>query len=126
MDFTTDQFDFPPCKNSGPQSQRRRFSFDYRIGQASAVLTGYDAAYADGDHNFGRLVVSLATQIVNESTTGPEVNVVATFGLRDFSDDWDDEYTGSVRFLLITEPEPSAPPVDVVTILGVVTKESAP
>jgi len=122
MDFTTGQFDFPAHSGSGPQIQRLRISFDHRIGQASAVLTGYDASCADGDHNFGRLIVALATQIVNESTTGPEVNVVATLGLRDFSEDWDDEYAGNVRFLLITVPEHRAPPVGVVTHLGVVTK----
>jgi hypothetical protein len=122
MDFTTGHFDFPAHKGSGPLSQRARISFDYRIGQATAVLTGYDASYADGDHNFGRLIVQLATQIVNESTTGPEVNVIGTFGLRDFSEEWDDEYTGTVRFLLITVPEHRAPPVGVLTHLGVLTK----
>jgi len=125
MDFTTGQFDFPAHKGSGPQTQPQRIPFDYRIGQASAVLTGYDASFVDGDHNFGRLVVRLDTQIVNESTTGHEVNVVATFGLRDFSDDWDDEYAGNVRFVLITEPEQAAPPVGAVTARGVLPK-SAP
>jgi len=105
MDFTTGQFDFPSHKGSGPQTQRLRISFDHRIAQASAVLTGYDASFANGDHNFGRLIVTLDTQIVNNSTTGPEVNVVAAFGLRDYSGNWDDAYVGKVRFVLITVPE---------------------
>jgi hypothetical protein len=77
------------------------------------VLTGWDAAFTDGDHNYGRLIVTLSTQIVNESTTGPEVNVVATFGLRDFSGDWDDRYQGQVRFVLVTVPEHRVLPVAV-------------
>ena len=110
MDFTTGQFDFPAHKGSGPQTQRLRISFDHRIGQASAVLTGYDASFTGGDHNFGRLVVTLSTQIVNDSTKGPEVDVVATFGLRDFSGNWDDNYAGQVRFVLITVPQHFVPP----------------
>jgi hypothetical protein len=110
MDFTSGQFDFPAHKDSGPQSQRLRISFEHRIAQASAVLSGYDASFTNGDHHFGRLIVTLATQIVNNSTTGPEVNVVATFGLRDFSGNWDDAYAGQVRFVLITVPEHQVPP----------------
>jgi hypothetical protein len=110
MDFTTGEFDFPPHKNSGPRSQRLRVAFNHRIGKASAVLTGYDASFVDADHEFHRLIVTLQTEIVNNSTTGPEVAVVATFGLRDDSNHWDDTYAGKVRFVLITEPEHSVPP----------------
>ncbi len=113
MDFTTGQFDFPSHKGSGPQAQRLHVSFDHRIAKASAVLSGYDASFASGDHHFGRLIVTLDTQIVNNSTTGPEVNVTATFGLRDFSGNWDDAYVGKLRFVLITVPEHRVPPVAV-------------
>jgi hypothetical protein len=103
-----------------------RVAFDYRIGQASAVLIGYDASFTNGDHNFGRLIVTLATQIVNNSTTGPEVDVVATLGLRDFSGNWDDDYAGNVRFVLITVPEHRAPPISVLTTNVVTTKRESP
>jgi hypothetical protein len=111
MNFTSGVFDFPSHHGSGPQSQRLRVGFDHRIGAASAVLTGYSAAFTSGDHEFGRLVVELDTRIVNNSTTGPEVEVVATFGLRDFSNHWDDPYAGQVRFVLMTEPERRLPVV---------------
>lgn len=112
MDFTSGVFEFPSHKGSGPRTQRLRVAFDHRIAKASAVLTGYSASFGNGDHEFGRLIIQLDTQIVNNSTTGPEVNVVATFGLRDFSNHWDDPYFGEIRFVLITEAERVSPILD--------------
>lgn len=111
MEFTSGSFDFPSHKGSGPRSQTLRVAFDRRIGKASAVLTGYEAKFDSGDHELRQLVVSLHTRIVNQSTTGHEVEVTATFGLRDASGHWDDPYSGQVRFLLISVPENQRPQV---------------
>ena len=118
MDFTSGQFDFPTTSGSGPQSLSLSFSFEHRISKASAVLLGYEAFFMNGDHNFGRLIVNLDTQIVNDPAAGQQVVVTATFGLRDFSGDWDDPYTGRVQFVLITEPQHRMPPVAVAGVVG--------
>jgi hypothetical protein len=96
----TFQFD---SHTGGPQQQQMRFAYTKPIEQASAVLQGYDARFVDGDHHLGELQIQFATTIVNDAPDGPEVVVTATFGLRDWSGNWDDPYAGSVQFCLITE-----------------------
>jgi hypothetical protein len=109
MDLISGHFDFPAHSGSGPQSARMRHAFERRIGLASVVLTGFQASFRDGDHNFGRLTVELQHRIVNESTTGHEVEVTAAFGLRDLSNDWDDAYAGKVSYCLMVIPERREP-----------------
>lgn len=109
MELVSGHFDFPPVSGSGPQSARMRHGFERRIAQASVILTGFQASFRDGDHNFGRLTVELQHRVVNESTTGHEVEVTASFGLRDLSNHWDDAYSGKVSYCLIVIPERRGP-----------------
>jgi hypothetical protein len=43
-------------------------------------------------------------RILNAPTTGPEVDVMAMFALKDDSGSFDDPYAGTVRFVLLTIP----------------------
>jgi hypothetical protein len=103
MLILTGVFDFPASSGSGPRSMGTTFTVARRVAQASAVLTGYTAEYVTGDHEFGRLTVTLQTDIVSNSATGAEISVTAFYGLRDFSGNWDDTYRGQVRFALLVE-----------------------
>jgi len=96
MLILTGVFDFPASRGSGPRSMGTTFTVARRVGQASAVLTGYTAEYTTGDHNFGRLIVTLETQIISNSANGAQIRVTAFYGLRDFSGNWDDTYQGQV------------------------------
>jgi hypothetical protein len=65
-----------------------------------AVLTGFDVEYSHGDdHHLGRLDVQLEVGAIN----GADVAVTVTYGLRDWSDNWDDGYDGTVSFAVIGE-----------------------
>jgi hypothetical protein len=110
MEFRTDQFDYSAHSGSGPVNMARSYPFTYRVAQASAVLTGYTAGFLKGDHEFGRLIVQLSTEIQNDAAGGPQVTVSADFGLRDWSGNWDDEYAGVINFCLIVEGERLIPP----------------
>ena len=63
-------------------------------------MTGFNASFSpsDGDHHLGNLDVRLTTV-----PAGNSVTVNATFGLRDWSGNWDDRYEGSVFFSVIAE-----------------------
>jgi hypothetical protein len=109
MDVQTGEFNFPSGSGSGPRQTKMRHAFNERIGQASVALTGFQAQFTDGDHHFGRLEVGLGHRIVNNSTTGHEVEVFGTFGLRDLSNHWDDNYAGKIQYCLLTIPERTRP-----------------
>jgi hypothetical protein len=111
MEFQTGQLLFASASGSGPRELRMRHAFEPRIGQASVVLTGFTASFDNDDHNFGRFTVELAHRVVNESTTGHEVEVVARLGLRDFSGNWDDAYSGKVEYCVIVVPASRRPPI---------------
>ena len=103
MLILTGVFDFPASRGSGPRSMGTTFTVARRVSQASAVLTGYTAEYTTGDHNFGRLIVTLETQIISNAANGAQIRVTAFYGLRDYSGNWDDTYQGQVRFALLVE-----------------------
>jgi hypothetical protein len=72
-----------------------------------AGLTGYTTQFRPDDHHLGQFRVQL-----NPTVAANTVTVSATFGLRDWSGDWDDEYTGTVNFVVLADLESAtAPPV---------------
>jgi hypothetical protein len=74
--------------------------------RAVAGLTGYAAQFLPDDHHLGRFHVRLTTSIIANT-----VSVSGTFGLRDWSGDWDDDYAGTVNFVVLAELEsPTLPP----------------
>jgi hypothetical protein len=78
------------------------------VVNAVAGLGGYSAGFhrSDDDHELGLLEVQLDTLIQNNV-----VIVTATYGLRDWSGEWDDEYEGLIDIVVLAELEdPSLPP----------------
>ena len=91
----------PRFKGSGPRSNFADVTFTNPVTTAVAMLSGFQASFSsnDGDHHLGNLDIRL-----NSVVTGNAVRVTATFGLRDWSGSWDDNYEGQVLFAVVTDP----------------------
>jgi hypothetical protein len=104
MQIVTDSISFNSFEGSGPRSDTKIISLGANATQVTAILTGFNAAFSpsDGDHHLGNLDIRLSATFVTPapSTT---IQVKATFGLRDWSNEWDDKYEGVVRFAVIAE-----------------------
>jgi len=101
MQIKTGSIGFNSWSGSGPQEASTDVPLDADAFQATAIMTGFNAAYspADDDHHLGNLEVRLRT----ETVTPRIVRVTVLFGLRDWSGDWDDKYEGIVDFAVIAE-----------------------
>jgi hypothetical protein len=65
-------------------------------------LTGFVVEYSNGnDHHLGQLDVQVA--VPAGGIVGNSVNVNITYGLRDWSGNWDDNYDGQIFFTVIGE-----------------------
>jgi hypothetical protein len=108
MDIRNASLDFSlPLSGSGPRSASMTVVFPRAVNTAVAGLTGYAAEYSGGnDHHVGLLEIKLDTTI-NDNT----VTVDGRLGLRDWSGNWDDEYDGSIDFVVVADLVPvGAPP----------------
>ncbi len=100
MEIRKDTISFGPFSGSGPRNSNKDVTFPGPVTKASAVLTGFVVEFSGGeDHEFGKLDVFLDTALLG----GSVVRVTARFGLRDWSDNWDDSYDGRVDFAVIAE-----------------------
>jgi len=101
MEIVRGQAKFPQHSGSGPQTESLVVTFTKNIVTAAAVLTGWDVKFSavDGDHHLGRLDVGVDTR----NQIGRTVEVLITFGLRDWSGNWDDQYDGRVFFTVVGE-----------------------
>jgi hypothetical protein len=100
IQIRTGSLTFGKFQGSGPRVDFRDLTFSSPVSTAAAFLTGISASYSpgDGDHHLGNLDVRLGT-----SLNGSTVRVTVTFGLRDWSGNWDDEYEGQVFFTVVGE-----------------------
>ena len=100
MEISTGSISFPRFRGSGPRTSFQDVTLSVAPTQATAILTGIRAAFtrSDGDHELGNLEARLSTTV-----TTNVVRVTATFGLRDWSGDWDDDYEGQLSFAVIAE-----------------------
>ncbi len=108
MDLRSGSLDFSqPLSGSGPRIASATVVFPRTVTSAIAGLSGYAAEYSGGnDHHVGLLEIKLDTSI-NDNT----VTVDGRFGLRDWSGNWDDEYDGSIDFVVVADLAPiGAPP----------------
>lgn len=116
MQIRTGSIDFSaPLRGSGPRIASQTVVFSRSVLRATAGLGGYSVAYSGGDHHVGRIEVRFGTT-VNDNT----VTVEARFGLRDWSGNWDDDYDGTVEFVVLAELEAATatPPRPDLTITG--------
>jgi hypothetical protein len=102
MQTQTSSVSFSAVSGSGPQVTSTTVTFGSAVTQAAAILTGFIAEYSGGDdHHLGQLDVQVAVPVGGIS--GSVVTVQATYGLRDWSGNWDDRYDGEVFFAVVAE-----------------------
>ena len=102
MEVQNGSIPFNRHRNSGPRSDTAEVVFGVPVTQATAVLRGFDVAFSPrDDHHLGNLEVRLNASI--DPLAPQRVTVEATFGLRDWSGDWDDHYEGEILFTVIAE-----------------------
>ena len=93
---------FPRLQGSGPQVISTSVTFPTAVTQATAILTGFIAEFSPrDDHHLGQ--VDIQVTVPSGGVNGTNVTVSVTFGLRDWSDNWDDNYDGQVFFTVIGE-----------------------
>lgn len=93
---------FGPVSGSGPQVSTAMVTFPSSVTQATAILTGFLVEYSGGnDHHLGQLDVQVT--VPAGGVNGAAVTVNVTYGLRDWSGNWDDQYDGQIFFSVIAE-----------------------
>jgi hypothetical protein len=93
---------FGPFSGSGPQVGTANVTFSTAVSQATAILTGFLVEYSGGnDHHLGQLDVQVA--VPSGGINGATVTIEVTYGLRDWSGNWDDQYDGTINFAVIGE-----------------------
>src|SRR5215510_5588924 len=106
MEVRTGSFGFVRMRGNGPRTDQRTFNFTSPVNQAVAILTGTNFGFsARDDHHLGLVNVRLDTSIDDDVVT-----VTGTFGVRDWSDEWDDDYEGAIQFLLLADLQTGARP----------------
>ena len=99
MEIRTDSISFGSFRGSGPRTDTKDITFSRNVTQATAVLTGADFGFSPrDDHHLGMVDIK-----VDASILGSTVRVTATLGVRDWSDNWDDNYEGNVYFAVLAE-----------------------
>ena len=102
MQIQNSSQDFGPVSGSGPQVSTATVTFPSSVSQATAILTGFLVEYSGGnDHHLGQLDVQVT--VPPGGVNGATVSVTVTYGLRDWSGNWDDQYDGQIFFSVIAE-----------------------
>ena len=102
MEIQNGSISFNRFKGSGPRTDSGEVIFSGPVAQAAALLRGFDVAFSPrNDHHLGKLEVGLEATI--DPLAPQRVNVDVTYGLRDWSNEWDDNYEGEIRFLVVAE-----------------------
>jgi hypothetical protein len=101
MQLQTSNITFGRFEGSGPRQATSDVTFPAPIQSATALLTGFNVSFSpsEGDHHLGNLDVRLDADRLSTTT----VRVTATFGLRDWSGNWDDQYEGQIFFTVVGE-----------------------
>jgi len=101
MEVRTGTLSFLRARDIGPRTEPMTFNFSNPVRQAVAGLAGTNFGFSPrDDHHLGLVNVRLSTSINNDVVT-----VEGTFGVRDWSGEYDDDYEGSIQFVLMAELE---------------------
>jgi hypothetical protein len=93
---------FGPVSGTGPRTTNQTVTLPGTVSAATAILTGFVAEFSHGDdHHLGQLDVQV--QVPAGGVSGQNVQVQVTYGLRDWSGNWDDDYDGTVFFTVVGE-----------------------
>ena len=109
MDIRNTSLLFPETSDEGPLTAEAGVKFSRDVRRVTAALTGYTAIYEnEDDHHFGRLEVEVSARIDTDDPT--TVVVSGMFGLRDWSNEFDDPYSGLIEVAVLADLVPVAPP----------------
>ena len=93
---------FPNISGFGPQVSTATVVLPSSVTNATAILTGFLVEFSgNNDHHLGQIDVQVAVPPGGVNATAVTVNI--TYGLRDWSGNWDDQYDGTVFFSVIGE-----------------------
>ena len=102
MQIQPSSVSFGPLSGSGPQVITATVTMVSPVTQATAILTGFIVEYSGGDdHHLGQIDVQVKVPV--GGIIGNVVTVEVVYGLRDWSDGWDDRYDGQIFFSVIGE-----------------------
>jgi hypothetical protein len=100
MQIANSSVSFGQHSGSGPQVQTASVDMGAPVSQAIAFLSGFNVEFSHGhDHNLGLLDVQV--QVPAGGISGSTVQVRVSYGLRDWSGDWDDDYEGQIWFSVV-------------------------
>lgn len=102
MEIRFATLNFPRLRGGGPRTATQAVVFPREVERAAGGLIGFSAGFRGDDHHLGILNVQSTTQI-----NANVVAVSATFGLRDWSGAWDDDYAGSVEVVVLADLVPA-------------------
>lgn len=102
MEIATAQHNFTSVSGHGPQTATASVNMGTNVTKAAAILTGFSVEYSNhNDHHLGLLDVQVA--VPPGGVSGSTVTVNITYGLRDWSGNWDDHYDGKIFFTVVGE-----------------------
>lgn len=100
---------FPETSGEGPLTAEAEVVFPRDVERVTAGITGYTAVFEDEeDHHVGRLEVEVDARVDADDPT--KVVVSGRFGLRDWSNEFDDPYSGLIDVAVLAELVPVMPP----------------
>jgi hypothetical protein len=99
VEIRSGSFSFPTISGSGPQEKQTSFNFNQSVRTAVAGLVSTNFGFTQfDDHHLGQVNMRLETAIDDDVVT-----VKGIFGVRDWSNEWDDDYEGTIQFVLLAE-----------------------
>ena len=102
MQIQNNSVAFGATSGFGPQVTSTTVNFPSAVTNAAALLTGFVVQFSGGnDHHLGQLNVQVT--VPAGGISGTAVTIQVTYGLRDWSGNWDDNYDGQVFFTVVAE-----------------------
>jgi hypothetical protein len=95
---------FPRVNGSGPRTLNEAVRFANGVQNTAAGLTGFMGRFSTADHH----LLQLESDVASQSPGPSQLQVSGTYGLRDSSGNWDDDYDGLIRYAALgTSPTES-------------------
>lgn len=107
MEFRRSSFNFTSSRDSA-QSANQTLNFTREVRRVAVGIIGYSASFDGNDHHLGRLTVEVNANI--QSSDNTKVDVRGEFALRDWSGEFDDNYSGNIQWVVIAELAPLPTP----------------
>ena len=107
MEFRKSSFNYSTSKEPG-QTAREVLEFSRAVRSVAVGMIGYSATFEGKDHHLGRLTMELNAGIDRDDNT--KVNVSGRYALRDWSGEFDDNYSGNLQWVVMAELEPISTP----------------